>query len=400
MKHGDQEYGLASERPPRTAAASSPGASSSWRRRLSGMVVRPGTLALIDQGVVSLTNFLTGLLIGRICTSEEFGLYALGFTIISAAMNLQEALVSTPYTIFSPRLKGRDLRQFTGSTLLHQLTLSCVAMILLGGAAVVLSLGVGPDGLASVVGALILSIVFILLWAHLRRVCLAALKIRRTLLLDASVSVLQLSGLSLVAYFGLLSAPAAYWTIGGACAGATLSLLLRMRGELEMNVRRAVEHLRQDLGTGVWIFLSGFVWVISISLYPWFLAHFHGTGSTGAWAACFGIVNLFNPLFLGMQNFFSPKIAHSFARGDLAALRRSAHRSMLVFGLAMVPVCLVLVGFGGDLVALVYGAKYTGLDSVVGVLALNGLVSALSFAPSRALFTMERADTSTVKSTS
>ena len=41
-----------------------------------------GWFSLVNQGVVSATNFLTGVLIGRFCTKEEFGLFVLGFSIV------------------------------------------------------------------------------------------------------------------------------------------------------------------------------------------------------------------------------------------------------------------------------------------------------------------------------
>ena len=48
-------------------------------RAFSGTLFRKGTLSLIDQGVVSATNFLTMILLGRTAT-QELGEYQLGFS--------------------------------------------------------------------------------------------------------------------------------------------------------------------------------------------------------------------------------------------------------------------------------------------------------------------------------
>jgi O-antigen/teichoic acid export membrane protein len=54
--------------------------------------------------------------------------------------------------------------------------------------------------------------------------------------------------------------------------------------------------------------------------------------------------------------------------------------------------CLVLIVWGGRLIALLYGRQYAGNSLVVAILAFNLLVFATSFSFSRALMAIERAD--------
>ena len=70
-------------------------------------------------------------MIGRLCSKEEYGLYALGFSLIIFFTDFQTALISTPYMVYSPRLNGDEKRQYTGSTLVHQLTISVLASFML-----------------------------------------------------------------------------------------------------------------------------------------------------------------------------------------------------------------------------------------------------------------------------
>ena len=39
------------------------------------LLERIAIVTLADQCIVSATNFLTGIIIGRVCTKEQFGLY-------------------------------------------------------------------------------------------------------------------------------------------------------------------------------------------------------------------------------------------------------------------------------------------------------------------------------------
>ena len=242
------------------------------------------------------------------------------------------------------------------------------------------------------VWALVVVIAFILLRDYARRVCFAQLRMRTALLLDSCVAVGQIGGVALLAYLGVLSASRTYWVIGAACGLAALAWLIRMRTEFTLRISQAILDLRHNWSFGKWVFASGLLWTLSMNLYPWILAAFHGTASAGVWAACLGIIAIGNPLVMGAQNFLGPRIAHSFAEGGLSALRRFAFRASLVFSGLMIPLCMILLIFGGSLMVLLYGAKYAGNGIVVSVLAVNLLVTAAAFTYSRALFAMGRAD--------
>jgi len=90
-------------------ALGSPGV---WMQaRLSNHLVRfrniaghSGTWALLDQVFVSLTNFSTGILIGRFCSKDELGRYMLGYSVILFAIAFQQMLISSPYILIQPRL--------------------------------------------------------------------------------------------------------------------------------------------------------------------------------------------------------------------------------------------------------------------------------------------------------
>jgi len=137
---------------------------------------------------------------------------------------------------------------------------------------------------------------------------------------------------------------------------------------------------------------SGLVWAVSMNIYPWLLAAFHGVASTGVWAACLGVVSVGSPMLLGMQNIMGPKIAHVYAARGHRALHRLVFKITVVAAIPFSLLCLVMFVWGGRLLALLYGHQYAGNSLIVAILALNLLVSALAFSFSRALFAVDRAD--------
>lgn len=359
---------------------------------LRNRIARAWSASFADQALISAVNFATGVMIGRSCSKDEFGLYMLGFSAVLLVTDIQISLVSTPYMVYSPRMDGRRLRLYAGSTLVHELALSAVVMAALALGAVSLAAGFGPPGLGRVIRALAATIVFIMFREFVRRISFAHLRVRAALILDVCIAVLQVAGLLALHRAGALSAARVYWVIGGACAVAGTGWLLLNRKAFEPHRVQAVSDLRHNWRFGKWVFASALLWTVSTNLYPWLLTSFHGTASAGTWGACMGVIALANVPFVGIQNSLGPQIAGVRAREGAAALRRFTFRSALLLSVVMGVLCCVLLAVGEPLLVLLYGGKYAGNGPVVSVAALSLLASTATFCYSRALFAMERAD--------
>jgi O-antigen/teichoic acid export membrane protein len=370
------------------------------RRGLSllGKVLSPETalhqsvICLADQGVASATNFLTGVIIARACSKEELGLYMLGFSVVLFMMDLQTSLITTPYMVYSPRLKGRAHALYTGSTLIHQSTFCLLAMLGLVCGAIVVTHGVGPRGLGPVLWALVLVVALIMLREHARRVSFARLRFTTAFIFDLGIAVCQIGGLLVLARLRLLSASRAYWVVGAVCGTAVLAWLWSDRGFYHPRFKESLVDLKNNWALAKWVFASGVVWTISMNLYPWLLAIFHGAASVGVWAACVGVVSIGNTLLLGIQNLVGPKVAHKYAAEGLEPLRHLVIKICAILAVLLLPLSLVLMFYGGPLVALLYGRQYGGHNAVVAVMAVNLVVTAAAFSFSRALFAVERAE--------
>ena len=94
--------------------------------------VRSNTvLSLIDQVVVSGTRFVTTVMVGRFGSDSELGIYSLAFSLVILVLSFQEALISTPYTIFVTHLDKLSQKAYSTNTLIQALCLSFLATILL-----------------------------------------------------------------------------------------------------------------------------------------------------------------------------------------------------------------------------------------------------------------------------
>jgi O-antigen/teichoic acid export membrane protein len=349
-------------------------------------------LSLFDQGIVSVTNFLTGVIVARSCSKEELGIYMLGYSLVLFVTDMQTALIAVPYMVYAPRLTPATRARYTGSTLIHQLVLSFATMLALACGAIAITFKNGQNDLANVVWALAAVAGLIMMREFVRRVCFAKLELEVALYLDIFTGAGQIGGLLVLAHFHRLSAIRTYWVAGAVCGLAVLCWFWFDREACQPRIEQSVADFKTNWTFGKWVFASGAVWTVSTNLYPWLLATFYGTGSAGVWAACVGVVSLGNPLLLGIQNLAGPKISHVYAARGYEGLQRLIWRMSGLMALPLSLLCLALSVFGGHLLSSLYGKQYAGNGSTVTVLALNLVVSAVVFSFSRALFAAERAN--------
>ena len=100
-------------------------------RRRAGASVRQGMTTIADQGVVSMTNFLTGVIVARSCSRAELGLYSLGFGVVLLLTSAQTYLISVPYNVYCMRVPEGERGAYTGSTLAHQMVVMAASIALL-----------------------------------------------------------------------------------------------------------------------------------------------------------------------------------------------------------------------------------------------------------------------------
>ena len=352
--------------------------------------VRKGLIALVDQSIVSATNFITGVIIGRTLSKEQFGLYMLGFTIVFFIITLQSSLILRPYIVFSPRLTGSKHIQYTGSTLIHQLTLSGLAILFLVATKTLFSNGFGPAGLVPIIGALLNVITFILLREYIRQLNFARLNVVIVLLVDLCVAILQIVGILVIFKVGLLSSSGAYFIIGGACALPSIWYLWRARRDFILSCSQAISDFKSTWIFAKWILASDVVAKFSWDLYPWLLVFFQDTSICGIFFACSVVSFLTAPFTSTLTNLLGPMMAHIFTRDGFKKLSQVVTQYTLILLVPFILIVIAVFFFGGRLVEFIYGSQYSGYGHIVAILALNPLITALVLPSDCGLWAIER----------
>jgi O-antigen/teichoic acid export membrane protein len=212
-----------------------------------------------------------------------------------------------------------------------------------------------------------------------RRTSYAELRFSLVLVLDSSIAVLQLAGIAVLAISDRLNAENAFVVIGLACGIPCLGWLIASRKRIAIDFGAAPKDLAKNWFFGRWLFLSGLVREMGLSLYPWLILEYHGASEVGIWAAASGVVALSNPVMLSLYNEAGPRISHDFASGGIEALRKSAFAAFRVCSLTAFAFLILMLVFGEALVVLLYGPEFANLRLLVVFIALTKFLAACRY---------------------
>lgn len=348
-------------------------------------------LALSDQVVSSMAAFLTAIIVGRACSQDQLGIFHLGISIFMAALIVQNSFISSPYSVYLPRMKGPDRASYTGNTLFFQVGWSILAVAGLVVVASVRQLWVGGGALSGLLWTLALVISLVLLRDYVRRICFARLDYRGALVLDFAAATLQIVLLSLLAVAGLLSATRAWIAIGLSSGTVFFWWFVRHRRRFS-HTRIAIDRdWSRHWKIGKWLFSSGVFWQSSVIIYPWLIASFHGIAATGIWAACVGVVAISTPMIAGLESLFGPVFSHSYAENGIDAMKKNVLSYTKVYSVIVGAISCFVILFRDDLLFLFYGKKYSEYGLIVIPLALSLAFSPARIAASKSLVIVEKA---------
>jgi O-antigen/teichoic acid export membrane protein len=368
--------------------------SARLRRQAGGLFgagARQGTLSVADQSIASGVNFLTNVLIGRICGPAELGIYALGFSLVVICYSVLQSLISIPYSVFAARLHGRPRAEYAGAVLVHYVLFSLLAALAMLGGAAAVAAGLKPRELLPVLCVLAATVPFILLREFARRVCFAHLHTARALAIDIAAAVFQAAGLLLLIWAGKLSAVTATLLVGLACAAPAVIWLVANRKSFVVRRDNFATVARQNWTFGGWMFAGGLLVDFSSStMVLWILTFTVDRAAAGVFAATATLVRVCNPFISGIAQMLVPKVAEAYGREAEQGARRVVWKTSAFLGITMGAFWVALFFGGQAAVNLLYGSKYAGYEHVILILALSALASALTLAPAAGLQVLQR----------
>lgn len=333
---------------------------------------RNAALAFADQIITSGSNFLTGVIVGRALSIGDFGEFSLGMTLMIFSLVLQDTLLATPYTYHLHKEADHERRRgLRAGNMIQSLLLAIACGVLLIASRTIDFSGQAGNSFYAVVTSLGFSLPLIFLREGLRRQFFAEFRFLDAVKLDLLVSGAQFF-LIFIFWMAKFLYPATVFAAMALAAGVgVVTALYHKRSDFDFKDMNVLRDTRANILYGRWLIAGSACHLGSLYTYPWFVYLMHGREEAGAFAACFAIINLFNPFVLGFNNYFRPKIIKARIDHGAEAMDAQVRRACMLLGLLALAASVFLWLFGGLLVNLVYGDEFTGLGTAIGFVGLS-----------------------------
>lgn len=370
-------------------------------QRLKGPTARKGFLSVIDQALVSGNTFITNLICVRVLSKEEYGVFAILFTIYLFLNHFQSALVTWPLSVLSKGREAEEEGRYLGSTFLHQVVISgAVALLLFVAAGALWLVGVGNIGFSS--GLMTLGVVIIPLQflEYVRRLFFMKMDPRRTLYADvafvaSNLFLVFLIVLGLRGGFidGQVLSPALFLgTLGIGAAVACVFAFGRARQYHTFGGVRYSDSMKENWGFGKWHlgYYAGSAGMVQVN--TWIIGAMGGVVAVGAVESA---RLLLAPLYLfsqGLGNFVVPLMSEKYASGGAERLRQSFWHLYPFWILLMLGYCSVILVAPQFWIELLLGKQYAGSESFVLMWTGIMFLAAVLTLPQWTLLAMRRPD--------
>ena len=348
------------------------------------------SLAILDQGLISGSNFAIGVLLARWLTPAHYGAYALAFSIFLFVSGFHNALLLEPMSVLGPSQHRNRLPEYLGELIwLHFGLIAALCFLFSAG----LFLLGGSSGITASafwgVGAAMPWILFFWLW---RRAAYLAFKpwwaARSAALYALVVFVL----LIVAARLHWLSPLTAFLVQAIAAFAASVLLIVAIRPQLRVPTLNASLRsvVRQHWEYGRWVVATGLVyWLAGAGgAYYVLVAALLRMEDVAALRALQNFVQPVYQFITAMSLLVLPWAAARFAERGRAGFPRAIKGITLLFGAVAAAYLLVLVVFGDRLVGALYEGKYSHSAHLLPLVALPVVLSAASQGPVIALQAM------------
>lgn len=347
---------------------------------------REAGLSIVDQAVVSGTNFVTSVVIGRAAGVEGLGVYSLALSVVLLARAVQEQLVAAPYLVRNQQKPADAQAVYLGSVFAHQALLSVLALFAFAALGVAVSNGFGPTDLKSVAWLLMAAAPAFLLREFLRQVAFGHLRPQLALAIDATVAAVQIGGLLALAAADVLTVPGAFGVMASGCLLAAAGWFFVQPVPVHFRRDAVARDWSENWSFGRWALASQLVGGAGLYVMPWVVAAVDGEKATGLFAAGGTLVGIANMFVNGLANYLSPKAARAYADAGTPALRRVLRTTALTFTAFLGSFAVFAVVVGQFAAGLVYGEGFESAGPVVGILAFGLWVNSMAITAGNGLW--------------
>jgi len=350
-----------------------------------------GGLAVVDQALISGSNFLVSILLARWLMPEQYGAYAVAFGFFLLLSLVYGSLVLEPMAVFGGSSYRESLRGYLGSLLWIHVTMSGAIAIIFGVSAIAAWKISPANGLGGAMAGVTIASPCVLLFWLARRTFYLELSPAKSAVGALIYFALSSGGLFLLYTKKLLSPFSAFVLLGLSALGTSIYLFVILRRELRhAPFNHPVREVwKRHWNYGCWAILSCVASWIPANVYYSLLSSFGSMSHSGQLKALMNFTLPVEQVKSALGLLFIPYAASVLQREGTSSARALSRRMTAVAIAVALGYWVVMLVAQGKVFHLLYSGRYTEVSHLLPIVAIGSIAWCGSFGSAIVLRAME-----------
>ncbi|WP_042513357.1 lipopolysaccharide biosynthesis protein [Bacillus cereus] len=352
---------------------------TSWRELLEKK--SSSIYAILDQAVVSASNFALAFLLARFLPPNEYGAYVLALSVLLFINGIQTALSTIPLNVRGSSLKERKLHEYIQSLIYFHVLYGILFSFILIIVYFILYKNSGSTEITQAFLGVCIAFFFIQFQEFFKRLLYFWFRIKEVFIIDFVINVCLVTSIIIMNLMGRLDSLSIYIMMSVTnLLGIVLCIYkIEIRKKWKtLNLKSIISGVLWNLNYGKWI-LGGniFYWIGSQS-YLFAATIFLDISSTAKIAATQNIINAVNVLVMGIQNIAMPMANKKLDIYGIAVLKKYIKKLIVIISVSVGLYGIVITLFSESIMDFLYKGQYSDVLYLMGLWSISFLISAIN----------------------
>jgi O-antigen/teichoic acid export membrane protein len=335
----------------------------------SGQSARQGYLAVIDQSIISLANFVATLILARNISMTELGMYSVGFTLLRLVRAVQEGLTIQPLNTFGAAQDLPEFKRYATSTSLIQILLalfSALGTAILGSILIL----IGKDTVGPTIFILWFAFLTWEMQEYIRRMLYTRGMVFAAVMNTAIANLARLGLMLLWLSQGKLTGIAGLEAIAWGSLVALIPGIWQTRNFWTRNFDPIRQTFLKNWHFGRWVMGGVLANWVTVEFYPVMTAGMISFAAAGAYRAIQNLVAPIHMLLRAIDTFLTPRASKIYQQTRFRGLSRLLRITYIVTGVPIFIILLISVVFSKQILYLLYGTTYLQYSNALILMAI------------------------------
>ena len=341
-----------------------------------------GVLSIVDQGISSLSNFLTVVIVARVLAPADVGVYAIIFASVMILGGIQNSFITGPLRVFHIRPNREDSKYYLRNQFKLQMYCAGILATIFFSA----SLSFFDVGVKTAIASSI-ALIFMQMHEFVRIVYLSKLDFKSLLFADSLCHIVRILLLFVMWYMGSLTIANTFIVL--ALGGVFTSIYFVRHQEIFCLSFNLKDTIKENWRYGRWLFAETVAFSASTHFYIYMIALVLSAEMVAGFNVVQNLLNALNVLIMGGGGYLM-----SISRMNLVHKGYKPWKKILVLSgiimLLLTVVIVIVLSINGEwLLGILYGEFYKEYYTLIPILGAAHCLVALNMVLSSAFRTVE-----------